>query len=614
MAAIRWGEQKRDTAMLNYNKRYGADSYLDVIFPYQFFYTRSMITWAKRALDNPALLANYARLRRQQDRYKNNLPERLRGKMRIEAPWMPDWMGDALYIDPLSVLFTPHAFMRPMEQMVKDQNYQTIEAERILQEWAADGSVSQDQITQAARDRSGATWERAMAESKMRREAEISNPMDFMATMLGPAWYLTTPAKLLSLGKDGPNTLTELPLTRTARAFENVTKDTWAEPAGKLIGLLAKPEEALRKKLNIPEYGEYGDYYTDRAIANMVAEGKITSEDATLAMIERKGAIFDEAKSRVELELAMRVPLAGSIYAATHGQNALDGMMEGLKALPASLFGSGLLPEGELEYRGLKQEWNEAWKLKDAGDTGAINRFFEDHPEYEAYLAKGKQPDDRLKSFLVGQIWDGYMALGTTDRKTATAEMGDLFKQAFLDSETRSYDTLDVETLTQWAQMLNKRVPTTPQTLPAIEAPRKIDFYAPEVTAVTDQYFEQRSRLYPDYYQTQSEYYNLPKSERRSFLVQHPELAEYWDWNRGWKSRYPELEPIFTGKVFKRVDTSNWNPMLVEYVADYAYSGEPLPKGAWKALEQEWIKAGMPNGDLQSWIDSTVAPAMMYQP
>lgn len=612
MAAQRWGQDRRDFAMLNYNSRTGFDQWLDIAFPYQFFYTRSMMTWAARAIDNPAILSNYARLRMQQDRYENNLPERLRGKMRIDAPYLPDWMGDALYIDPLSVLFTPHNFLRPFEQMAKDNNMQYVEAERILQEWAADGTIPEAQITEAAQTRSGTTWERALAEAKMRREAQISNPMDFVSATFGPAWYLTTPAKLLGIGKDGAETVSELPITRTARAVDTVTQGSWAEPIGNLIGLLAKPEEKFREANNLPEFGEYGDYYIDRNIANMVAEGLITSEDAQIAMIERQGQIFEQARERTKMELAMRIPLMGATYAGLNSDNFFAGLGNFVKALPASLFGAGVLPEGELQYRGLKQEWNDAWKLRDAGDEQAITRFFNEHPEYEAYLAKGKEPEERLRSFLVGQIWDGYMALGTTDRKSATAEMGDEFKQSFLDSETRSYDTISIETLTQWAQMVKKKVPNTPQTLPAIQNPRTVDYLSPEVTKVTDQYFEQRNRLYPNYYELQTQYYNLPKSKRDSFLVANPQLSDYWAWNRKWKNRFPELTPVFTGQVFKRVDTSTWNPLLTQYVADYAYSGTPLGPGAYKALEQIWINEGMPRGDFETWLKSDVTPSFLY--
>ena len=38
---------------------------------------------------------------------------------------------------------------------------QVVEAERILQEWSADGQIPEDQIIEAAKNRSGTVWERA---------------------------------------------------------------------------------------------------------------------------------------------------------------------------------------------------------------------------------------------------------------------------------------------------------------------------------------------------------------------------------------------------------------------------------------------------------------------
>ena len=69
---------------------------------------------------------------------------------------------------------------------------------------------------------------------------------------------------------------------------------------------------------------------------------------------------------------------------------------------------------------------------------------------------------------------------------------------------------------------------------------------------------------------------------------------------------------MFSGKVFKRIDTSGWPTGLSDYVLMYAYTGEPLPRGARKALEQEWLREGKPMDDLQSWLDGQVSPALLY--
>jgi hypothetical protein len=515
-----------------------------------------------------------------------------------------------MYIDPLKILFPFANFTRPYDQMVKDSNSQQAEAERVLQEWAADGKVSEAEIVQAAKTRQGTTYERALAEAKMRRESEIGTPLDFVSAMFGPAWYLTTPWRMLT-GQQ--NKVEGTPILNTTRALDTVTQGTWMEPVGDLIGMIGRPEQMLREKLGLPEFGEFGDYYVDRALANMVAEGLIDSEAAQMAMLERSGTTFDAARERVKYELAMRVPTSAALMAGLTAENFGQGIARMAATAPASLFGSGLLPAGELEYRGLKQEWNEAWKRKDAGDTNAIANFFDKYPEYESYLAKNKKPEERLRSFLVGQIWDGYMGLGTTDRKTANAEMGDLFNRAFLDKETRSYESLDVEQLARWAQMLNKNVPSTPATAPAITQPTPpVEMYDPMVTKITDQYFRQRSERFPDYYEVEQGYFNIPKSERKSYLYEHPELKQYWDFKDKWNEAYPQYEPIFKGKVFKRIDTSSWSPLLLDYIGNYAMTGEKLGKGAYAALEQQWIMAGSPYGDVKSWLDAQVVPALMY--
>ena len=612
LATIRHGETKADFAMLNYSKRYGFDRMAETVYPYELYQTRTLFNWGLRALDKPAFFSNYARLHNQMNRYERDIPERLRNKIKIPAPWLPEWAGDSLYIDPLGSLFPPANLLRPFERMMQDTNYQQIEAERVLQEWAADGQYSQTEIQQAAQSRSGTLYERAFAEAQIRRESDVNNPLDFMNTMLGPAWYLTTPYKLAMGETDQVNST---PLYNTVRGIDTVTRGTWAEPIGNMIGLLGKPEEWARKKLNLPEFGEYGDYYVDRQLANMVAEGSITSEDAQLAMIERQGELFDQARERVKMELALRVPTMGALYATLQ-----HGPVAGAQAFLPSLFGAGLLPAGELEYRGLKQEWNQAWDQVDKGNKGAINRFFDLHPEYEAYLAKGKPPEERLKSFLIGQIWDGYMGLGPTDQRQARAEMGESFAQSFLNKETRSYDTLDVDQLTAWAQMLNMKVPAPPpipspslrdgegsQTVP------KLDLLDPEITKTTDQFFRERTERFPNYYTLQTQYYAQPtNADKSKFLLENPEYGDYVKWRNRWYQLYPEYKPIFNGDAFDRVDTSTWPPMLEDFVQLYAMTGQRLPNGAYKSLQQVWIREGQPMDSFETWLNSTVVPSMLY--
>ena len=624
LATVRFAEKQRDFALLNYSKRYGYDRMGDFLATYQLYPTRSMVNWFARVVDKPALFADYARLRMQNDRYERDIPERLRGKIRISAPWLPEWAGDSLYIDPLRNLFFPDTVARFFERAQRDKSYQVIEAERVLQEWQADGQYSDAEIIEAAKTQKGKVWERAWEEAQLRRESESSNQVDFFTSFFGPSWYISTPLnyagiRVPGLSKGDPSKVNTLPLGNTARALDTVTQGTWAEPFGDLIGLIGKGEDAIRETFKLPTRGEYAEYYTKRQVANMVAEGRISPEDAQLAMIEKAGPIWEEAKQRVDMELALRVPLAGVTYAALH-----EGPLAGAQAAVPSLFGASLLPAGELEFRGLKDEWDEAWKLADAGDTKAVQRFFDNYPEYEAYLAKNKDDGELLRSFLIGQIWDAYMELGTTNQKQARAELGEEFRQSFLDKETRSYEALDVNQLAEWARLLGARVPTpsTPlsasQTSPQLQQPQlggetpKMQLYPEDVTGITDQFFQQRTEKFPNYYEDQAGYYALPKSERKKYLLEHPNLQAYWNWKDGWYRAYPQFVPIFNGDAFDRVDTSGWMPGLEDAVREAAMSGGRLGQGARAALMNEWLLAGQPMGNFDTWVKSVVMPGMMY--
>jgi len=345
-----------------------------------------------------------------------------------------------------------------------------------------------------------------------------------------------------------------------------------------------------------------------------VAEGVLDSEQAIIAMSERSGPEFEAARERVKMELAMRVPTMSALLSGLTADSFGQGVARMAATAPASLFGAGLLPAGELEYRGLKEEWNDAWKRKDAGDSTAITQFFDEYPEYEAYLAKGKEPEERVKSFLIGQVWDGYMGLGKTNQKQATLSLGKEFADSFLNKDTRSYDALDIDTLTQWARALYKKVPSVTQNQTAMSQPApQMKMYDQNTTAITDKFFSDRTAKFPNYYEQQQGYYALPKSEQVAYLAKTPGLKAYWDWKDAWYQNYPSYVDIFNGKVYAQVDTSGWPPSLETFVQEYALTGERMPNGAWKALEQVWIGEGKPFGNMQSWLNNTVVPAMMYQ-
>jgi len=647
LQTVRWGEMQRDNALLNYNRRYGFDKYLDVAYPYQFWYTRSLMNWMARIVDRPAWFSNYARLRMAQNTFTSNVPERLRGKIAIPVPFLPKWMGNTLYIDPWNTFFPPAQFAQPFQTMAMDQNSQFINVTRIIQQWGTDGTMSSADAQQALQSQSGPVWDKAVAEASLNQQAEISNPFDFMRTMFGPAWYLSAPLNYLGIKIPGistgnPGDIGVLPLTSTANAVAAVTQGTLAEPIGDILGMFAKPETWARKALGLPQNGEFGDYYIDRQLANMVADGEVSAQDAELAMMQRTGPAFDAAMQRVKLELAMKVPGAATTYALLHGAS----VQQIAASIPVSLFSAAILPAGELKFRGLTDKWNAAWDKYNAGDTTAINQFFTDHPEYEAYLARKKTPDERLRNFLVGQIWDSYMALSKADKHMVQAQIGNLFQQTFLDSNTRDYTALDVDTLATWARYLNGIVPQVPATK-AVTDISQAQFTTPTLMPETldvglKAWEAERDSRFPGILDIQSMYYSLPTSQRDAFKVNFPQYNQYLNWRKTYIASHPTLRPfidsyyaqdILSGKTQASQETlsllklyysqdyqdplygaadylKDASPILWEQLFDYQLLHQRPSDAAMTELRTIWEAAGKPAGTLQSFLDDIIMPTL----
>ncbi|RME33706.1 MAG: hypothetical protein D6794_11325, partial [Deltaproteobacteria bacterium] len=443
VTANNYGRAKRDMALLNYGRRYGVDDFANIVWPYQFWYTRSAINWMLRAVERPAWLANYARWQRFLKRKEEQFPSRLAGKVRIPAPWLPKWAGGGVWVDPMSKVFPFGEFMRPMDNAMQGMTMTRRNAEWAIEQMVRDGQVSRADAAEALRTHKGPVWEQAMAQARLLAQ-QRGDPLGFLGLLTSPALYLTIPAALMS-GK--AEKIQPLPLTRTLQAYSTA------------LGFDARKfdlEGVLRRKYGLSEFGEWGNYYVDRQLANMAADGEITADEARAAMVQRRGPVYDEAMRRVQVEMMLRTPGAAPVYAA---RRAALGEAQASDVVAAILFGylpAGIFPTGELKLRGLQKEYEAAREAYNNGDEQAFKKFFSEHPEYEArmMLRLWDKPEERLRQFLIDTVWERYAALPKVRREEAAQAFGPMFGDAFLDSETRNYDAIPTEALQAWAQFL----------------------------------------------------------------------------------------------------------------------------------------------------------------
>jgi hypothetical protein len=669
LGGMRWAENRRDAALLNYSRRYGFDNVITAMFPYQFWYTRTALQWAMRFIDKPGWMSNYARIRNFQRGTiaSPGFPSRLINKMKMPVPFLPDWAGGGIYIDPFRQFFPFEQYARPWEQRAREQSLAERRAESLLQQWSEDGDADPQAVKDALETRDGDLWNKALTQAQLGIESEANNPWDFINLIMSPSLPIGWGYEWARGTQDR---IGQMPATRL---IQNVSGALGANQ-----GRGWNIEGPIRRLLGMPEYDRWHDYSVDRALADMVAEGSVSPEDGALAMTDQAGPAYLAAQQRVAQE--KRIEYLG---------------------LP---LGADLFPEGEQKQRALSQEYDRAREAWLGGQSDALQTFFDKYPEYESRMLLFKdEPEERLRAFLRSSIWDAWFALPDLHRQQLAEQLGDVFTQAFLNKETRSYDSIDTPTLAQWAKVMKGVVPkTAPETpeaqvqlatveeaeayqaytnerdekFPGIGEILEVIYEAPE--EVRDQYYDmfpevdayyqwrnryfaehpeilpyaisdqskmagapqdvqvlyyqfqaQRDQMFPGIFETQDQYYQIDpanKSAKKAFREKHPELVGYWEWRRDFMRQYPNLIPYLMSEealaeavlgeeyqatpgrtssqgIQYNLDINQLDPVLVRKLVAYYMLGEPLGTGGQKALQQFWEVSGKPGKSLQEFLD-----------
>lgn len=565
-SAIRYGEQARDFALLNYQRRTGLDTMLTAVMPYQFWYGRSMINWARRALDRPGYIATWGRLHaaQQQNERKEGYPTRLAGKIQIEMPFLPEWMGDSLYIDPMRQAFPIELLLEPFQAMAEDRNAIDSRVRYILEQWYADDKYEQTALQEALDNREGAIWDEAVAQAKVEVEREFSNPMDFMTAISGTLLPIEWAYQLINGRKDK---IGSLPVTRAIQALTS-----WAKPGGVNI------EAPLRKALGLPVDGnEYMDYYIRREIPWVGIMGGYSMEEIQNALVDRTGPLYEMALDYVGKRQSLRY-FSSSI--------SLD-----------------FFPEGEQEMRALGEEFSAAI------EANQLSEFYDRHPEYASRsMSYMEDPEDIIRKIAISAIWTLRQEVPGLTKNRLDAAFGEEFQMSFLDKETRSYDAIDTETLLSWAQALGAELPEKAKeyNIPAVMA----DTGSPAENEIYDWYYDEREKLFgEDIAAVNKRFFALPKENQKAFKKLHPELELYWDWNRGIKQQYPRLAEL-TSEKYERdnlaefeIDPKDFSAPLTNRLLGYFYSAQPLGSGTRSELNRLWVKYDKPTKTLDEFIE-----------
>ena len=594
--------------MIDYSRKRGFDQVLEMVMPFQFWYTRSMMMWLKRMVQKPNVMAMAYRYRELQRRNEmTGFPSRQAGKTPIYAPWLPEELGDWLFVNPGNKFFTPEQLFQPLANFANLDAETTQEAQQYVLDLMRQGTVSAEDGRKAILDKTGNIWEDAVSYVKLNTMSDKTDAFSMASMVLNPDPIMNT---LYQFGRGTPEKLSPLPLTRLGNSFEAIGGDG---VLGIIGSILSYPEDTLREKAGVPQAGEWGDYYVDFFLSNMAVTSDYSVDEIMKAMISREGAAFEEATQQAATYIAYRTPGTAFIKAIADGHRDPNTLAS---AFLMSFLPAGVYPEGEMELRGLKDEYSQAWNDYERGDTEALERFNNDYPEYKARQAMFQEPTDRLRGHLINMIWDTYTNLPTANKQIAADSLGDAFKAYFLDTKTRDYNRVDENTLTTWARRLGYQAPATPETQQAAaETVEPMQSYPDDRAAVIQTFLDERNTNFPDFWLYQGVYYRLPESERKKFLRTVPMLEDYWDWKKEYTTANPDIKSYLddraaaAGSYDTEYDVQaaqdklkQFDDKLLAEVIYHQYSGEPLPPGAKAELNTMFQLAGKPGGDFQLWL------------
>ena len=519
LASMKITDTLAEEMLLNYNKKYNFDVFMDAVFPYQFWYTRSMLNWGARMIDKPQIFSMYYRLltNLQNDDEDSNMPYRMRGKIRIPADWLPEEFGGGIFVDPWSRLFSFHQMNNAIDQMAQENNQLNRETESILYDMVKDELITVDQRKEAIADKESELWKMAFAQAKGANGKDI---MDMVSLAMQPAMYLQMPWNM-TFGDPGETS--EFPHTRFLQGLTGLTGTDFTK-----MDFIGKAMYGI----GVKEFGEWGDYYIKSQLAWMVFEGKVDVGEAEVAMVEKQGEAWDAARMRVMESVTLKQPFLTSALAFRE-----KGLDVALGTMLYSWLPGALLPQGELVMRGLKDDYDKAWDDYNSGDLDAVDTFYEEHPEYK--IRTPLYMDDQqemLRRLMYNNITDAYYGLPVKLRDQVNEELGDDFVAKLIDKETRDIDAVDMDTLATWSRRLGGYAPK--------DADGEFIRFEDEAGAqVYQDYIDTMKELFPEKKFMDDYLYSLPEAQQKAARANMPKYQEIWDWQKQYAVEHPEVIP-----------------------------------------------------------------------
>ena len=209
----------------------------------------------------------------------------------------------------------------------------------------------------------------------------------------------------------------------------------------------------------------------------------------------------------------------------------------------ASLFGAKVMPLGEEMHR---EDTNQYYDMiKGLGkDDSTYKKFWDVNPDYNVYNYRNiDDPEELYHKVLIDNLWNAYNALPSTQKTEVSRALPERFDKLFLSSDTRSYDALENDEIVEWTRAMHGNIPefSDQDIVKPMQDAQELNWYADSIQADWDRYQRDVDRLFPGIKEIQNGYFDTPEELQPQYLIDHPMLKEYWDYNDGVKEANPRL-------------------------------------------------------------------------
>jgi hypothetical protein len=520
--------------------------------PFAFWTTHSIGNWAVYSIDRPAMMATYFRTRKFFETAglaDQNVPQRLKGQIKVQLPFTPSWMGDT-FTNPSRFLLPFDAFLSPWEQAQTGKFQTESKAKDTLGQMLEHGDINEQQYNDAINSKSGDAWDKAMAQ--VNEGGDNYDAMDFVNMTMTPHAPLMWAYNAVRGKKSDIAPFT--PLSRTAKNVATMmgVKD-WSNSPYNIEG-------RIRKEMGLPAYDKWDDYRVGREISNMAADGKYDMGKIKEAM--QLAAMVEAGKMKSSDAVKQSKLYEEATYKANQEYaGGVSGTILGILGIPLKAF-----PTGEQKQRELADQFSSIYKqYTQDNNPKPMTEFFDKHPEYESRLALFKSPEERLRSFMVDNLWSRWNELPKVNQDEIKDQLGDNFANNFMNKDTRNYDSVSELQMQVWLKLMGgKPVGSLTADQEVMTELNQLKLTDPQTAWRVQTFYDMRNETHPNWNTLQNQYYALTPAKRQQFLAKNPQLKSYWDDRRDWMTKNPDLVRFLTDdpKQLKQYESKKRNPQV----------------------------------------------------